>query len=709
MKKQIKILISILIGIIVMIILQTKVQAKSYYIEDMNIEATVLQNGDVEIEQTLEYSFNGSYNGIYITIPTKYTNKEDVISEIEDKNYNASKVELKSVSLVKNEEEIEFAKVENAYNGNYRVYTEETKFDTYKIKIYSPSTNENKIFKVKYVLKDLCIKHDDVGELYYNFIGGEWQCTIKKLSINIWLPYNISQLKVWGHGLDNGRTEIVDNTHVRLKVNNVATGKYVAARVVFDKSNIINASKISNIKAYETIYKQEQKIAKISDAKQNYTKCIYLFALVLIVYWVILLVKYEKDKKYPISQINEDELFEKYNPMLAGCFQGSRDILARDIIAVVLNLIEKKNIELDIRNVNETKENYRYIIKRVDEKENEMDEVERCVYEWIFGTREQIELIDALKEMPKNKNANEKFKSLNKMVQNKLNEKGINKKGVPKVLRIFNTILFAIAVIVAIKHILYEGMEIYSNMDMIFAIFVILISMLPFTMMLLYIPILLIVGIRHKITKLIHKITGQRVIITAISIIAIFLIIIVLTILFSNPANRYLIADEILICIAIVIMLTDNLMLQNSVTMIEDYSKLNGLKDKIEDYSMMEDRDIEQITLWGKYLSYAVSFGIANKIAKRIKGLYLDDDLLQILNNPKFEDYLVSDYYFFYTHSSLDRRFMRGYERTVSDMIKNAGSGSGGSSSGSGGGFSGGGGFSRRWRSSVAAAELSKI
>ena len=280
--------------------------------------------------------------------------------------------------------------------------------------------------------------------------------------------------------------------------------------------------------------------------------------------------------------------------MLAGCFQGSRDILARDIIAVVLNLIEKKNIELDIRNVNETKENYRYIIKRVDEKENEMDEVERCVYEWIFGTREQIELIDALKEMPKNKNANEKFKSLNKMVQNKLNEKGINKKGVPKVLRIFNTILFAIAVIVAIKHILYEGMEIYSNMDMIFAIFVILISMLPFTMMLLYIPILLIVGIRHKITKLIHKITGQRVIITAISIIAIFLIIIVLTILFSNPANRYLIADEILICIAIVIMLTDNLMLQNSVTMIEDYSKLNGLKDKIEDYSMMEDRDIEQ-------------------------------------------------------------------------------------------------------------------
>ena len=38
----------------------------------MQIEATVQNNGDLQIEQTLKYAFNGEYNGIYITIPTKY-------------------------------------------------------------------------------------------------------------------------------------------------------------------------------------------------------------------------------------------------------------------------------------------------------------------------------------------------------------------------------------------------------------------------------------------------------------------------------------------------------------------------------------------------------------------------------------------------------------------------------------------------------------
>ena len=34
--------------------------------------------------------------------------------------------------------------------------------------------------------------------------------------------------------------------------------------------------------------------------------------------------------------------------MLAGCLQGSRDILARDIIGVILNLIEKGNMKFKI-------------------------------------------------------------------------------------------------------------------------------------------------------------------------------------------------------------------------------------------------------------------------------------------------------------------------------------------------------------------------
>ena len=72
-------------------------------------------------------------------------------------------------------------------------------------------------------------------------------------------------------------------------------------------------------------------------------------------------------------------MFKKYNPMLAGFIQGSRTILARDIIAVILDLINKKVITLEIQNVADEKENYTYNIRRNFDKEDQMDDIERYV------------------------------------------------------------------------------------------------------------------------------------------------------------------------------------------------------------------------------------------------------------------------------------------------------------------------------------------
>ena len=426
MKRKIKVVFLLIVGII--LIYHTKVQAKSYYIENMDIQATVLENGDLEVEQNLEYVFEGQYNGIYITIPTTYKNQEEVISEISDNIYNVQGIELKKVSVVDNTNEIIYKKVNNSYNGQSGVYTEDNSNGMYTLKVFSVSSNTHKKFKIAYTLKNLCVLHNDFGELYYNFIGGKWQCSIKKLNIDIYTPNNKETLKIWGHGPDNGVSKIIDNTHSNFKVTNVATGKYVAARLLFDKENIKNSTKISNLDAYNIIYKQESNIARISDKKKNYTKNIYIFALILLGYWVVLLIIYEKDKKYVVTNYDEQEIFNKYNPMIAGALQGNRDILARDIIAVILNLINKKNIDLELKSSYNDKNKYDYYLTRVKDKENTLDEIEKVVYTWLFGTKQTVELGQALKEMPKDKNANDKFKTLNNLTQSELNKKVLMKK-----------------------------------------------------------------------------------------------------------------------------------------------------------------------------------------------------------------------------------------------------------------------------------------
>ena len=59
-----KIFISILFTIILSLIVGNTAQAKSYSIEDMDIQATINQDGSLNIKQEITYEFKGSYNGI---------------------------------------------------------------------------------------------------------------------------------------------------------------------------------------------------------------------------------------------------------------------------------------------------------------------------------------------------------------------------------------------------------------------------------------------------------------------------------------------------------------------------------------------------------------------------------------------------------------------------------------------------------------------
>ena len=73
--------------------------------------------------------------------------------------------------------------------------------------------------------------------------------------------------------------------------------------------------------------------------------------------------------------------------------------------------------------------------------------------------------------------------------------------------------------------------------------------------------------------------------------------------------------------ISLLIVLTSNVSLKNDLTTMADYSALNTLKNKIENYSLFQDREIKEIILWGKYLVYSISFGISIESKKQFQDL----------------------------------------------------------------------------------------
>lgn len=183
MKTKIKLLIVIIFMTLAIVLFSKNVEAKSYNIENMDMQVTINDDGSAQIKHSLKYNFNGNYNGIYIDIPYN----------LEDSEYESVAGQNKINDELYNGDEVIVEKVVESTNGMYR------------IKVYSPSNNEKKTFDLYYTIKNLCVKHNDVGELYYNFIGGKWECDINKLNIDIYLPNNQDELKIWGHGPLNRR------------------------------------------------------------------------------------------------------------------------------------------------------------------------------------------------------------------------------------------------------------------------------------------------------------------------------------------------------------------------------------------------------------------------------------------------------------------------------------------------------------------------
>lgn len=64
----------------------------------------------------------------------------------------------------------------------------------------------------------------------------------------------------------------------------------------------------------------------------------------------------------------------------------------------------------------------------------------------------------------------------------------------------------------------------------------------------------------------------------------------------------------------------------------EEQLKLKELKNYINDYSLIKNRDLESVIIWDKYLAYATAFGIPNKITNSIyEGWYNLNINLQVI------------------------------------------------------------------------------
>lgn len=116
-----------------------------------------------------------------------------------------------------------------------------------------------------------------------------------------------------------------------------------------------------------------------------------------------------------------------------------------------------------------------------------------------------------------------------------------------------------------------------------------------------------------------------------------------------------------------------------------------GLKKYMEEFSLLNEKDIPDLVLWEKYLVYATAFGIADKVIKQLKIVY-----------PDFDEVIMHDNRYLYMRYMNDTAIGGGLIHNFESVYHgyrsayNAAQSRSSSGSGGGGGFSSGGGG--RWR-----------
>ena len=597
-----KIFLAFLFVIIIMIFSNVCFGSDSaFYIEDYNINAVVKQNGDLKVEENIKYNFTKSQSGFLRDILYRYTfnGQKDDMSPTSSRYQSTGVENIKVYTSDNGFNDLKEAKLSdesNLRNGMVDVYSIESKANNgyrNELKVYSPvSEGAYKYAKYEYTLKNVSVKYNDKGELYWNFVGGDWENDINKLQINISFEgnVNLSDVLVYPHSYAKNISNSISGKNIVVNVENINPGVAVDTRIVFPVSALTTVSK-NESSAYDR--EELNKIEKNMDFgkfRNNMANSI-IYIIIFLAGGLLVFTFIKAVKINSISKPKNKEIDYFYDPLteftlgdyslMMNKYAGYNN--SNVLMATILDLSNKKYINLEcLKKLKKgglfsKKIDYDYFVSINPNKNlDELTDYEKNIINFIFENKvSSILNIEELKD--KKIELNESF------------EKVATK----------NSIITS-----------YTTMVTKENKNS-----------------------------ESKIYDKVPKGTWKNYIIALVIIVLALWIDILLVSPLSMEYKFQNVAIAIFggVCYSIIVIaiISNNLdVLKNELK--EEYKKLKGLEKYLNDYSLIKDRYPIEIALWDRYLVFATLFSIADKVSEEFKA--------ELISKGYDEDYIYTTY-----------------------------------------------------------------
>ncbi len=226
--------------------------------------------------------------------------------------------------------------------------------------------SDTRTYEISYKVEDAIAKYNDYAELYWQFIGEDFEIDAEKITGTILLPMNAQSkedIRVWGHTEDlNGEIYVTDTNKIEFTINRYSSGNYVEVRTLFPNAMIASTNRTYDRDILGTVLDEETKWADEANARRE-AKKIFIYVVIgilslITVFFIIKMFKNIKklrkmDKKIkPSTELDyfRELPYEEATPAeaLFVITSGYNKSFSSSFAANILDLCLKKYITLEL-------------------------------------------------------------------------------------------------------------------------------------------------------------------------------------------------------------------------------------------------------------------------------------------------------------------------------------------------------------------------
>lgn len=610
--------------------------ADGYDMPRVDIHATVQENGDLTVTEERTFSFDDDVNGVYWTVPAA-KNQQGQVSTIAIDGVSVAAVDEDDAARFG--DEITFSQVDSAENGQSGVYTVEQTGEGTRLKVFTPQEDgASARIRVTYTLAGAVMAWADTAELYWQFVGEDWEEPSENVSLAVTFAgaangpkattgSSSANFRAWGHGpldgsvaLDAGEGASANPT-VTFAAPRVRSGQFAEARVLFPTAWVpgLAASADSRV---NTVLAEEEAWANEANEQRERARTIATAGtaaltgapLALLAATLFLRLTKYKNPRPVFDETYFRDLPSDDHPAVLSAFLAHGTVRDCAFVATLMRLTDERVITLRHETFTESKlfgerEVEDYVITLVN-RDAATDAIDQAALDLYFGRGAQngneLRFDDMKRRAKHDDHMHNRYEDFTHEIKAELERRGLTDRA-PMA---FKAGAGALAVALVLAGILF--------------------------------------------------------------------------IVFTDAVNLlWVLAGIVVSTAAAIVAATTQLYSQEAV---ELRNRCEALKRWLEDFTRLNEAVPDDLILWDKLLVMAVAFDVSDEVVRQ-----LADAVPADRRQDAYGNYYYPSYWWYYSYGRMDspmREMSSAYAATVSELVGSSDSSGGGF----GGGFSGGGG-----------------